>query len=62
VAGRHRAPCARVEHLAVGNSPEMAARRRLIVLGANPALRPSRIEYTLPPGRPRTGAARQAAR
>ena len=41
------------------NIPEMAAIRRLTVAAAYPVLRPSRIEYTFPPGRPRNVAVRQ---
>ena len=44
------------------NSPEIAAIRRLTVAAAYPVLRPSRIEYTFPPGRPRNVAVRQCAR
>src|ERR1019366_3778714 len=35
--------------------PQIAASLRLMPAGAQPALRPSRIEYTLPPGRPGSG-------
>jgi hypothetical protein len=34
----------------------------LIVVAAYPTLRPSRIEYTLPPGRPGVDVARQNAK
>ena len=44
------------------NIPEIAAIRRLTVAAAYPVLRPSRIEYTFPPGRPRNVAVRQCDR
>ena len=61
-APRHRVGRRRSAHRPEANSPEIAASRRLIVVGAYPTLRPSRIEYTLPPGRPGSTAVRQNAK